>query len=249
MGAVLRRRSPMALVQAADNQADSCGRRRGRRGRVGVAPATSSGARCRGAAHAAHRPAHRAGLAAHAHGVVNNEGARRIVEPRSRSRPAAAAASAPRERPARPPGHARRRRAAARLAQRARTPPLVRSTAGIDLDTLPPARPLPRARTTACSWSSRTPAAGRHGPLGPHGTELGGLDHRRAGAARLPATAPLLRAGEQALRAVTGRGTPAVTAVVHRQLPGVGRLFTRAGYTDDGTGPDAGNFHATPPHL
>lgn len=53
---------------------------------------------------------------------------------------------------------------------------------------------------------------------------------------------PLLRAGEAALRARTGAGTP-VIAVVHADNAASARLFVRAGYADDGTGPDDEGFH------
>ncbi|ANY06653.1 bifunctional UDP-2,4-diacetamido-2,4,6-trideoxy-beta-L-altropyranose hydrolase/GNAT family N-acetyltransferase [Pseudonocardia sp. HH130630-07] len=53
---------------------------------------------------------------------------------------------------------------------------------------------------------------------------------------------PLLLEGERALRAVTGPGTP-VTAVVHAENTASARLFARAGYADDGTGPDPDGFH------
>lgn len=53
---------------------------------------------------------------------------------------------------------------------------------------------------------------------------------------------PLLRSGEEALRARTGTGTP-VIAVVHADNAASARLFARAGYADDGTGPDPDGFH------
>lgn len=53
---------------------------------------------------------------------------------------------------------------------------------------------------------------------------------------------PLLRAGEEALRARTGTGTP-VIAVVHADNAASARLFARAGYADDGAGPDPDGFH------
>ncbi|MBN9736542.1 MULTISPECIES: bifunctional UDP-2,4-diacetamido-2,4,6-trideoxy-beta-L-altropyranose hydrolase/GNAT family N-acetyltransferase [unclassified Pseudonocardia] len=52
---------------------------------------------------------------------------------------------------------------------------------------------------------------------------------------------PLLRAGEDALRTATGPGTP-VIAVVHTGNAASARLFARAGYADDGTGPDDDGF-------
>ncbi|MBP2364666.1 bifunctional UDP-2,4-diacetamido-2,4,6-trideoxy-beta-L-altropyranose hydrolase/GNAT family N-acetyltransferase [Pseudonocardia parietis] len=52
---------------------------------------------------------------------------------------------------------------------------------------------------------------------------------------------PLLRAGEEALRARTGARTP-VTAVVHADNAASARLFARAGYADDDTGPDDEGF-------
>ncbi|MEQ3551222.1 GNAT family N-acetyltransferase [Pseudonocardia nematodicida] len=61
-------------------------------------------------------------------------------------------------------------------------------------------------------------------------------DRRGAGLA-----VPLLRAGEDALRAVTGAGTPAI-ACVHRDNAASARLFARAGYLDDGAGPDDDGF-------
>ncbi|WP_226361406.1 bifunctional UDP-2,4-diacetamido-2,4,6-trideoxy-beta-L-altropyranose hydrolase/GNAT family N-acetyltransferase [Pseudonocardia sp. ICBG1142] len=51
---------------------------------------------------------------------------------------------------------------------------------------------------------------------------------------------PMLRAGEDALRARTGAGT-AVTAVVHTGNDASARLFARAGYGEPGT-PDADGF-------
>lgn len=51
---------------------------------------------------------------------------------------------------------------------------------------------------------------------------------------------PMLRAGEDALRARTGAGT-AVTAVVHTRNDASARLFARAGYGEPGT-PDADGF-------
>ncbi|GEC23868.1 bifunctional UDP-2,4-diacetamido-2,4,6-trideoxy-beta-L-altropyranose hydrolase/GNAT family N-acetyltransferase [Pseudonocardia saturnea] len=51
----------------------------------------------------------------------------------------------------------------------------------------------------------------------------------------------LLRAGEDALRERTGTGTPLI-AVVHRDNTASARLFARAGYVDDGTGPDDDGF-------
>lgn len=51
---------------------------------------------------------------------------------------------------------------------------------------------------------------------------------------------PMLRAGEDALRARTGAGT-AVTAVVHTRNHASARLFARAGYGEPGT-PDADGF-------
>ncbi|MCO7197295.1 GNAT family N-acetyltransferase, partial [Pseudonocardia sp. McavD-2-B] len=51
---------------------------------------------------------------------------------------------------------------------------------------------------------------------------------------------PLLRAGEDALRARTGAEAP-VTAVVHTGDDASARLFARAGYGDP-TGPDADGF-------
>ncbi|SFN16515.1 Spore coat polysaccharide biosynthesis protein SpsG, predicted glycosyltransferase [Pseudonocardia ammonioxydans] len=53
---------------------------------------------------------------------------------------------------------------------------------------------------------------------------------------------PLLRAGEEALRTRTGTGTP-VIAVVHADNAASARLFARAGYADDGTGADPDGFH------
>ncbi|MFP5021076.1 GNAT family N-acetyltransferase [Pseudonocardia phyllosphaerae] len=53
--------------------------------------------------------------------------------------------------------------------------------------------------------------------------------------------APLLRAGEDALREHLGAGTPLV-AVVHRDNTASARLFARAGYAEGGTGPDADGF-------
>jgi len=53
--------------------------------------------------------------------------------------------------------------------------------------------------------------------------------------------AALLRAGEDTLRERTGSGTPLI-AVVHRENAASARLFARAGYVDDGTGPDGEGF-------
>lgn len=53
--------------------------------------------------------------------------------------------------------------------------------------------------------------------------------------------APLLRAGECFLRESLGAGTP-VIAVVHADNTASARLFARAGYADDGTGPDDDGF-------
>ncbi|MFP5068821.1 GNAT family N-acetyltransferase [Pseudonocardia nantongensis] len=52
---------------------------------------------------------------------------------------------------------------------------------------------------------------------------------------------PLLRAGEEAVRAWSGAGTP-VIAVVHADNAASARLFARAGYGDDEAGPDAEGF-------
>lgn len=52
---------------------------------------------------------------------------------------------------------------------------------------------------------------------------------------------PLLRAGEEELRLRTGVGTP-VTAVVHSGNEASARLFARAGYADDGSAPDPDGF-------
>ena len=52
---------------------------------------------------------------------------------------------------------------------------------------------------------------------------------------------PLLRAGEEALRARAGAGTP-VIAVVHADNAASARLFARAGYVDDEAGLDADGF-------
>lgn len=61
--------------------------------------------------------------------------------------------------------------------------------------------------------------------------------HRRGGGLAVP----LLRAGEDALRARTGTGTPAI-AVVHADNAASARLFTRAGYQEGPDGPDEDGF-------
>nr|WP_255426866.1 bifunctional UDP-2,4-diacetamido-2,4,6-trideoxy-beta-L-altropyranose hydrolase/GNAT family N-acetyltransferase [Pseudonocardia sp. C8] len=236
---------PMALVQAADNQADGY--------RAVVAAGAAAGLGGAGdladpgpAAAVLHTlltvPAHRAGLAARARGVVDGEGARRIVDA------IAVAAGGSGEHPL--PGSALHARPAtlddAELLLAWRNDPETRrwsrSTAGIDLDTHRHwlARSLERDDRLLLVVSD---ACGPVGTVRWDRTEPGwevsitvAPERRGSGLA-----APLLRAGEQALRAVTGRGTP-VTAVVHTGNAASARLFTRAGYTDDGTGPDADGF-------
>ncbi|MEV1294395.1 GNAT family N-acetyltransferase [Pseudonocardia sp. NPDC049635] len=238
---------PMALVRAADNQAEgyrtvvASGAAAGLGGIDDLAEPEPAGAVLRALLT---DPDRRAALARRARTVVDGEGAGRIVD--------AVAAAVRRGRPRREhpsPSGLHTRPATlddAELLLAWRNDPDTRrnsrSAGEIDLDS--------HRRWLAGSLDRED----RHllivsdaaGPVGtvrwdrePAGWEVSitVAPQRRGGGL----AGALLRAGEDALRERTGSGTPLI-AVVHRDNIASAKLFARAGYTDDGNGPDDDGF-------
>lgn len=221
---------PMALVRAADNQAEGyravvrAGAGLGLGGPADVADTAAT-------ASALHPvltdPAARAGLAARARSIVDGRGAERIVDAvraavGGRADPGAALTARPVT------------EADAGLLLSWRNDPQTRRWSRSPREVRPDEHRAWLAGSLSRADRLLLVVSDAAGPVGTvrwdregDGWEVSitvAPDRRGAGLA-----APLLAAGERALRERTGPGTP-VTAVVHRDNAASGRLFARAGY-------------------
>ncbi|MEJ8278733.1 bifunctional UDP-2,4-diacetamido-2,4,6-trideoxy-beta-L-altropyranose hydrolase/GNAT family N-acetyltransferase [Pseudonocardia spirodelae] len=236
---------PMALVRAADNQAEgyrtvvAAGAAAGLGGTGDLAVPDGAAAVLRDLLT---DPAARGALAARAARVVDGAGAGRVVDAVA----AAAGAAAGRERPA---GELRARPARtgdAGLLLAWRNDPDTRRWSRSHGEVAPDDHRRWLAASLDRDDRLLLVVADDRGPVGtvrwdrdPDGWEVSVTVAPERRGERL--AVPLLRAGEAALRARTGAGTP-VTAVVHGANDASAHLFARAGYADDGRGPDADGF-------